>query len=333
MMWCGSSSSSRRAKATVRADLRTPPAVQGGAVVLENKTGRILAMAGGFSYPLSQLNRATQAHRQPGSAFKPLTYLAGSVEGPAAQHPDLGCARDPAAGRPERRTPGRAITGARRISTAARSGIMTLRRALENSKNLVTARLLDGGIEPSPEKSLQRVCELALEAQLYLECTPHYPFVLGAQPVRILDLAAFYAAVANEGVLPAPHAIESMEENGRVVYSRKTAAPARLGSADAAAFYQLKTMLQGVLERGTARSLKALAPYAAGKTGTSDNENDAWFVGFTNDVTVAVWVGHDNADGKRRTLGRGQTGGKVAAPIFQIHPPGGLGAPCAEGPA
>ena len=84
-----------------------------------------------------------------------------------------------------------------------------------------------------------------------------------------------------------------------------------------AAFYQLKTMLQGVLERGTARSLKALAPYAAGKTGTSDNENDAWFVGFTNDVTVAVWVGHDNADGKRRTLGRGQTGGKVAAPIFQ----------------
>jgi membrane carboxypeptidase/penicillin-binding protein len=192
-----------------------------------------------------------------------------------------------------------------------------LRRALENSKNLVTARLLDGGIEARPERSLQRVCELAMEAQLYLECTPHYPFVLGAQPVKILDLAAFYAAIANEGAMPTPHAFESIEEGGRRVYSRKAAAPVRLGSADPAAFFQLKTMLQGVLERGTARNLRALAPYAAGKTGTSDNENDAWFAGFTNDVTAVVWVGHDNADGKRRTLGRGQTGAKVAAPIFQ----------------
>jgi membrane peptidoglycan carboxypeptidase len=72
-----------------------------------------------------------------------------------------------------------------------------------------------------------------------------------------------------------------------------------------------------VLERGTARSLRRHAPYVAGKTGTTDNENDTWFVGFTNDVTIAVWVGYDNADGKRRTLGRGQTGGKVAVPIFE----------------
>jgi len=74
-------------------------------------------------------------------------------------------------------------------------------------------------------------------------------------------------------------------------------------------------MLQGVLARGTAQSLRALSPYVAGKTGTSDDENDAWFVGFTNDVTIAVWVGYDNSDGKRRTLGRGETGAKVAIPI------------------
>jgi penicillin-binding protein 1A len=86
---------------------------------------------------------------------------------------------------------------------------------------------------------------------------------------------------------------------------------------DRAAFYQLKTMLQGVLQRGTARSMAGLAPFVAGKTGTSDNENDAWFVGFTNDVTVAVWVGYDNADGKRRTLGGGSTGGHLAVPIFE----------------
>ena len=90
-----------------------------------------------------------------------------------------------------------------------------------------------------------------------------------------------------------------------------------IASVDRAAFYQLKTMLQGVLARGTARAIAGLAPYVAGKTGTSDDENDAWFVGFTNDVTVAVWLGYDNADGKRRTLGGGSTGGGVAVPIFE----------------
>jgi len=306
----------QKGKGAVRADLRTPPSVQGAAVVLENKTGRILAMVGGFSYPLSQLNRTTQAHRQPGSAFKPLTYLAAMSKGlqPNTLVWDSPVTLPPVAGEENARardywTPKNYDGGG--------SGIITLRRALENSKNLVTARLLDGGIDARPERSLQRVCELALEAQLYLECTPHYPFVLGAQPVRMLDLAAFYAAIANEGAMPMPHALEAIEENGRVVYSRKATTPVRLGSADPASFFQLKTMLQGVLERGTARNLRALAPYAAGKTGTSDNENDAWFVGFTNDVTIAAWVGYDNADGKRRTLGRGQTGAKVAAPIFQ----------------
>jgi penicillin-binding protein 1A len=90
-----------------------------------------------------------------------------------------------------------------------------------------------------------------------------------------------------------------------------------MGPPDPAAFYQLKTMLQGVVERGTARQIRTLAPYVAGKTGTTENENDAWFVGFTNDVTVAVWVGYDNADGQRRTLGRGETGASVAVPIFE----------------
>src|SRR5206468_7283672 len=78
-----------------------------------------------------------------------------------------------------------------------------------------------------------------------------------------------------------------------------------------------KTMLQGVLARGTAHSIASLSPFVAGKTGTTDNENDAWFVGFTNEVTVAVWIGYDNADGKRRTLGGGVTGGGLAVPIFE----------------
>ena len=92
---------------------------------------------------------------------------------------------------------------------------------------------------------------------------------------------------------------------------------AKISSVDHAAFYQLKTMMQGVLSRGTARAIADLAPFVAGKTGTSDEENDAWFVGFTNDVTVAIWIGYDNAGNKRRTLGGGSTGGGVAVPIFE----------------
>jgi penicillin-binding protein 1A len=305
-----------RGKRASRAELRIRPEVQGAALVLENKTGRILAMTGGFSYPLSQLNRATQSQRQPGSAFKPLTYLAALRKGlqPNTLALDEPITLPPIGssvyGRAEDYwTPQNYDKGS--------SGAVTLRRALENSKNLVTAGLLAGGIENEPAESLARVCELALEAQLYKECVQRYPFVLGAQPVRVLDLAAFYAAVANEGLRPLPHAIEKIEQNGHVVHRHDSTSSSWIGSADRVAFYQLKSMLQGVLERGTAQTIRHLAPYVAGKTGTTDDENDAWFVGFTNDVTIAVWVGYDNADGKRRTLGHGQTGAKVAVPIFE----------------
>jgi membrane peptidoglycan carboxypeptidase len=140
--------------------------------------------------------------------------------------------------------------------------------------------------------------------------------VLGAQPVRPIDLAAFFATIANEGARPAPYAIQSIEQNGSEVYRHQTSINSAQ-SADPASFYQLKTMLQGVVQRGTAHAISDLAPYVAGKTGTSEDENDAWFVGFTNDVTVAVWVGYDNGGGKRRTLGSGATGAHVALPIFE----------------
>jgi membrane carboxypeptidase/penicillin-binding protein len=195
-------------------------------------------------------------------------------------------------------------------------GVMTLRRALENSKNLVTANMLNGPIDYSPQESLKRVCELTQEAHVYKECVPYYPFVLGAQPARLVDLAAFYAAIAGEGARPTPHVIESVEQDGSTVY-RANNDIQWLGGGDRVAFYQLKSMLQGVVARGTASAMRSLSPYVAGKTGTSDDENDAWFVGFTNEVTIGVWVGYDNADGKRRTLGSGMTGAKVAVPIFQ----------------
>jgi penicillin-binding protein 1A len=302
-----------KGKSAARAELRVRPVVQGTVVVLENKTGRVLAMSGGFSYPLSQLNRATQAVRQPGSAIKPLSYLAALGKGlqPNTLVLDEPITLPPIGGRVREQdywTP--------RNYDGGSGGTLTLRRALENSRNLATARLLDGGIENKPEASLNRLCELAIEAQIYRECLRYYPFVLGAQPVRPIDLAAFYAAIANEGARPAPYVVESIERDGEALYRHgQTSSPIK--SVDRAAFYQLKTMLQGVLARGTARAIAGLSTYVAGKTGTSDDENDAWFVGFTNDVTIAVWIGYDNADGKRRTLGGGSTGGGAAVPIFE----------------
>jgi membrane carboxypeptidase/penicillin-binding protein len=304
-----------KGKAPGRAQLRIRPEVQGAAVVLENKTGRILAMAGGFSYPLSQLNRTTQAARQPGSTIKPLTYLAALGRG---LQPDTLVSDDEIVLRPV----GARARGGRepeywvpRNYDGGGGGVLTMRAALENSRNRATVHLLDGGIELKPEASLNRICDLAVEAQIYRECQRVYPVVLGAQPVRPIDLAAFYAAIANEGMRPTPYAVESVERDGQNIF-RHQAAPATIKSVDPAAFYQLKTMLQGVLARGTARSIARLSPYVAGKTGTSEDENDVWFVGFTNDVTVAVWLGYDNAGGRRRTLGSGSTGGAVAVPVF-----------------
>ncbi len=303
---------------TGRAELRSRPTVQGAAVVIENATGRILAMVGGFSFPLSQLNRVTQARRQPGSSLKPLSYLAALTNGlqPTTLVRDAPITLPP----PHRRSG---------VHYSARdywhpknydggySGIITLRRALENSKNLVTARLLDGGIADRPEDSLDKVCALAIEAQIYTDCIKFYPFVLGAQPVRPLDLAGFYATIANEGARPTPFAIEAIEQDGKMIYSRSGPRTTQMTLADRPAFFQLKTMLQGVVARGTARSISELSPYVAGKTGTSDEENDTWFMGFTNDITIGVWVGYDNADGKRRTLGAGNTGSRVALPVFR----------------
>ena len=310
------------------AQLRVRPTVQGAVLVLENKTGRILAMAGSFSYPLSQLNRVAQSARQPGSAIKPLTYLTALQHGlqPNTLVPNEPITLPPiGSGVDGRDVISRDYGGyarpqdywSPRNADYNEGGLFTMRRGLENSINVVTAHLLDGGISDSPEKSLDAVCSTAVAAKIYSECVRYYPFVLGAQPVRMIDLAAFYAAVANEGALPQPHGIDSIEEDGHTIYEYPKTPLSWIGAADRASFYQLKTMLQGVVARGTARAISGLSPYVAGKTGTTEDAVDGWFIGFTDDVTVAVWVGYDNADHKRRSLGTNATGARVALPIFE----------------
>ena len=307
------SSAGGKGSAGTQAQLRMRPRVQGAALVLQNRTGRILAMVGGFSYPLSQLNRAAQTARQPGSAMKPLTYLTALQRG---LQPNTLVPNDPITLPP--------IHGKRREdywsprnADHSEGGMVSMRHGLEHSVNLVTAHLLDGFIDDKPAASLDAVCATAVAAKIYPSCVRYYPFILGAQPVRMIDLAGFYAAVANEGLLPRPHGIDTIELNGNVVYKYPEAPLPRVAAADAVSFYQLKTMLQGVVARGTARSIGELSPYVAGKTGTTEDGVDGWFIGFTNDVTIAVWVGYDNGDGKRRSLGGSATGAQVALPIFE----------------
>src|SRR6516164_1257638 len=306
-------------KSAVQAQMRVRPTVQGAALVLENKTGRILAMAGSFSYPLSQLNRTWQTERQPGSTIKPVTYLTALQKG---LQPNT-LVRDepmtlPPIGGAHHGTTRQEYFWTPRNADRRSLGSLTLRRGLEYSRNLVTAHLLDGGIETDPAKSLDDVCATATAMKIYAHCLRYYPFVLGAQPVQMINLAAFYAAIAQEGVRPQPHGIDSIEANGRTIYRYpEEQTSASVDAADRASFYQLKTILQGVVARGTARAIASFSPYVAGKTGTTEDAVDGWFIGFTNDVTVAVWVGYDNADRKRRSLGSSETGASVALPIFQ----------------
>ncbi len=315
-----------------QAQLRARPMVQGAALVLENKTGRILAMAGSFSYPLSQLNRTWQTQRQPGSAIKPITYLTALQKGLQPNTlvpndpltlPPIGSASSYGSiirdyGAPDRPED----YWSPRNADYASGGVFTMRRGLENSINVVTAHLLAGGIDADPVASLDEVCTTAKAAKIYTDCVRYYPFVLGAQPVHMIDLAAFYAAVANEGARPQPHAIDAIEANGRTVYEYpKVPLFSPISAADGVSFYQLKTMLQGVVARGTARAIGGLSPYLAGKTGTTEDAVDGWFVGFTNDVTVAVWVGYDNGDGKRRSLGSNATGERPRQQQFRPRRP------------
>ncbi len=292
-----------------RAQLRVRPTVQGAALVMENRTGRILAMAGGFSYPLSQLNRVTQTVRQPGSTLKPLTYLAALNAGlqPNTLVMDSAVTLPPIGGTGDSWSPKNYEGGG--------SGPTTLRRGLEFSKNLVTARLLQGGIAPKAPASL--------EAGLR-----HRPRGADLRRVRaLLSVRARRTAGADarprgllrgggqRGRASGPLRARVGRAGRQALYTHAIKEPVRIASADRVAFYQLKTMLQGVTQHGTAAALAKVSAYVAGKTGTSENENDAWFAGLTNEISVVVWVGYDNADGTRKTLGRGQTGGHVSVPI------------------
>ncbi len=277
--------------------LEQEPKVEGATLVLESASGAVRAMVGGWDYDRSKFNRAVQAQRQVGSAFKLFVYGAALEAGytPADTIFD-GPTTFPGANGPGTYEP---KNHARR-----HYGILTLRRALEASINVPAVKLLD-------MVGVERVIDFARRCGITSPLPPYPSLALGSAELRPIELAAAYAAIANQGTWVEPYLIERVttpDERTLEEHFPKT----RTATTPQVA-YVLTHMLEGVVDRGTARRLGDLDLAIAGKTGTTDDYTDAWFIGFTPRYTILTWVGYD----VKRTLGHGMEGSVAAAPIWK----------------
>ncbi|WDZ80037.1 penicillin-binding protein 1A (plasmid) [Ensifer adhaerens] len=296
--------------------LRQPPLVQGALVSMDPNTGRVLAVAGGFSYAQSEFNRATQAYRQPGSSFKPFVYAAALDNGwaPTTLVMDAPIALADGAGR----------TWKPKNYDGRFSGPSTLRVGLENSRNLMTVRL-------ARHLGMDLVADYGKRFGIYDELKPYLPMSLGAGETTLLRLVAAYAVIANGGKAVTPSMIDRIQDRyGRTIFrhdqrgcddcnasewsGQEEPVPTdnRDYVLDPMTAYQVTSMLRGVVERGTARNVGSLGVPIAGKTGTTNDEKDVWFVGFTPNIVTGVFLGYDTP----KPMGNGETGGGLAAPVF-----------------
>ena len=301
-----------------RLTIRQIPLIEGAVVALDPQTGRVIAMVGGWSLEKSWFNRATQAQRQPGSSFKPFVYVAAFEKGipPNQEIPD-----EPI----EIMTP-QGLWKPQNYITNTYGGWVTMRSAMERSLNLVTVRLAD-------HVGMASVSEAARRFGVIDNMPRYLAMSLGAGETTVLRMAAGYGAFANGGFRVTPSLIDSVQDRrGRVIWradqrtctacaSGPEAGPPRLEAGerqratDPISAYQMVSILEGVVQRGTGASAigSRLGRPVAGKTGTTDDYKDNWFVGFTPDIVVAVWIGFDEP----RSLGKDETGGSNAAPIFR----------------
>ena len=289
--------------------------VQGALVSMDPRTGRVLAMVGGWSFEQSQFNRATQAYRQPGSSFKPIVYLTALEKGvsPSQRFLDAPIVIS---------TPdGTWRPGNYELTF---NGPTPLRLALEESLNLVTLRV-------AQYVGMQAVADNAIAFHMVDSMPKVLPAALGAVDTTVIREAGAYASFAVGGREVLPTLIDSVQDRDGHVVMRATglacancsdpsSAPDltddRPQIADAASVFQLVTMMQGVVARGTGYNAgKGLNRPIAGKTGTTQDFNDAWFTGFTPDLVTAVWVGFDTPT----SLGENETGGHLAAPIWHDY--------------
>ncbi|WP_431203010.1 penicillin-binding protein 1A [Bradyrhizobium betae] len=300
--------------------LRQIPEVSGAMVAMDPWTGRVLAMVGGFSFDQSQFNRATQAYRQPGSSFKPIVYSAALDNGytPSTVVLDAPIEIDQGQGagvwRPEN------------FSSGKFQGPVTLRNALRQSLNTVTVRL-------AQDIGMPLIGEYARRFGVYDELPNYLSYALGAGETTAMRMVTAYSMLANGGRRVKPTLIDRIQDRyGHTIFKhdqrecRGCDAPGgwknqaepqlidrREQVLDSMTAYQITELMEGVVQAGTATVVKAVGKPIAGKTGTTNEAKDAWFVGFSPDVAVAIYMGYD----KPRPLGKGNaaTGGHLAAPI------------------
>lgn len=276
--------------------LEEDPREQGAVLILENATGAIRAMVGGYDWTQSKFNRATQALRQAGSTFKPFVYMAALESGytPSDTIFDgpISIVVDP------RQPPYRPVNYDRKFR-----GIVTLRRALEHSINVPTVRLAE-------VVGLPQVIDAAHRLGIREKLEAYPSLALGSFEVSLLEMVSAYSVFANQGLAFSPYSFEKITDaEGDPL--EKTHPDAREVASPQASF-QLLQMLKGVTQRGTAAAAAKLRLNIAGKTGTTSDYTDAWFVGMTPRYTIGVWVGND----PKTTLGPGMEGARVALPIW-----------------
>ena len=305
--------------------LRQMPEIEGSLVALDPHTGRILAMTGGYSFERNQFNRVTQAMRQPGSAFKPFVYLTALDSGysPSTLILDAPFVIDQGPGLPKWRPAN---------YTKKFYGPSTMRLGIEKSRNLMTVRL-------AQTVGMEKIAEYAKRLGIMDKMEKRLAMSLGAGETTLLKLTAAYAMMVNGGRFITPTLIDRIQDrHGRTVFRHDKRSckgcraafwtgqvvpnipDTRRAVTSPASAYQVVSMLQGVVERGTGRRIKAIGKPLAGKTGTTNKSRDAWFLGFAPDLAVGVYTGFDQP----RTLGKREQGASVAAPIFKDFMAGAL---------
>ncbi len=275
------------------------PDIEGALTLVDPYTGEILAVVGGYSYQRSQFNRATQSYRQPGSTFKPVVYLS-AVDGfqytPATIVYDL----------PRTFRVGDQFWTPSNFDSKFLGGI-TLRVALEKSRNLVSADIVS---RIGVDAVIQYARKLGIESPLGRNLS----LALGSSEVTLLELTRAYGVFAARGVLmESVFVTKIVDRLGRVLYdyeAEKLSSAKQVLSEGSA--YVMSNMMRGVVEHGTGYRVKELERPAAGKTGTSNDEMDTWFIGFTPQWACGVWIGFD----QKKRIGDKETGGRVAAPVF-----------------
>ncbi len=279
---------------TFTARLEQAPLVQGAMIAIENRTGRVLAMIGGANFERSEFNRATQAQRQVGSAFKPFVFAAAIDRGYTATSIIVD---EPVSypGRPRAYEP---MNYDREFR-----GPMTLRRALELSRNIPAVKLMEA-LGPN------QVAQYAKRMGITSPIPPYLPVALGAAEASLIEMTSAYSVFPNQGVRMTPLLVDQITDREGNLLEENRPEPHEALRADTA--FVMTNMLRGVVTRGTAAAALSLDWPLAGKTGTTDDYTDAWFIGFDPEITVGVWIGLD----EKKPIGYAQTGTTAALPIW-----------------